>query len=1847
MTQASNGDPADSNDSVNGVPLNIAVPSGASSAVAVQVTQLPTNGTLVLADGSTPVSLGESLTPEQTAGLRLNPNGVTESSQFDFDETIQGGSATPMAISLAFDPTTNSITPASTAPGTAPVTSDPSTPAVALTTAETLTGLAAPTDPLGSSDPGSNSLSAVTHPANAPSSSPLLPNPVANGDPPGAYNAVLGIPLDINVPSEAASPVTYQIMGLPTNGTLVLADGTTPVSAGESLTPAQTAGLRLKPNGVAQSSSLEFAEVIPGLPSTPKSISLPFDASTNSVTLATTTPIGPAAAPATPVTATAPSNPNAIVLENERPGTPMSVWQVGPGDDSTEIQGFTTSMSTPVGSTVQFKINNQTGNGDYQIQVYRLGYYGGDGATLVSAINHSGSPVVQPNPIVDSATGEVDAGNWSVTDSWAVPSTATSGVYVANVVDGSQIFQIPFVITNPSSTSDIVFQTDDETWQAYNGWGGANLYGGDGPASPPPPASYGQGAAFAVSYNRPIVTQDSVGLYAGPQDSLFGAEYSAIYWLEENGYDVSYISGIDTTTNGSLLLNHKIFMDAGHDEYWTDSQVANVEAAANAGVNLAFFSGNELFWQTQLSPSLDRGSTANRTLVTYKDTHFNQIINPSGANTGTFEDPRLGTPPMPGNAVDGELFQVDQNNGTQSITVPYGETQLRFWRNTSVANTAPGGTAALEGSLLGYEWDNSPNNPFTPSGLIDLSSTTVQEPTAFNTDWGNVDTSGTSTNNLVEYRDPTSGALVFGAGTVFWSWGLSSQHDNSPDPFSSTAPDPNVQQATVNLFADMGVQPQTLQTSLAIANQSTDTTPPTSSISNLSTRNVVEGQTVTVSGTASDSGGGVIGGVEVSTDGGNTWNPASGPVGSVSMNWTYSFTAPAPGTYTVESRAIDDSLNVETPTDGVSYTVTPSSALSLFSADASPTIADDPNAVEVGVKFTSATSGVITGVRFYKGSANTGTHVGNLWTDSGTLLATATFTNETASGWQQANFSSPVSISAGTTYIASYHTNTGDYADTQYYFSTYTGQTDGSLNAPGENLNGVFAYGATSTFPNNTSINADNYWVDVVFNGIVNIPLALGSVAASDSYTAGAAPTILSSGTTLSDTESASLVSASVSISGGLLTGDTLRASTSGTSIIQSYNATTGVLSLTGSDTVAHYQQVLESVSYSSSNSNPTNYGADPGRTVSWTINDGTLTSATQTTTVNVTGGPATASLFSPSATPATITANDPNAVDLGVKFQASTNGMIVGIRFYKGPQNIGTHIGDLWTTSGTLLATATFSNESAGGWQQVNFSSPVSITAGTTYIASYETTSGEYSADSNYFANSVTNGPLTAPSSSSSGGNGIFAYGSSNPFPNSTFEAENYWIDAVFTSPSLSGPALSNVAASDAYSAGAAATTLSSDTTVSDPESATLASATVSITGGLLTGDTLAASTSGTSLTESYNPSTGVLSLTGSDTLAHYQQVLDSVTYSSTNADPTKTGADPSRTVSWVVNDDTLTSMAQSTTINVSAGPPTASLFSPSDTPATITENDPNAVDLGVKFESSTNGTIDGIRFYKGPQNTGVHIGDLWASTGTLLASATFTNETASGWQQVNFSSPVSITAGTTYIASYETTSGEYSVDDNFFANSLSNGTLTAPSSSSSGGNGVYAYGSSNAFPNNTFDASNYWVDVAFSAGSSLFSSTATPSTVTADDPSAVDLGVKFQAATNGTITGIRFYKGPQNTGTHVGDLWSSSGALLASATFSNETANGWQQVNLAAPVSITAGTTYVASYHTDAGEYSVDANYFTQPLTNGPLTAPASSASGGNGVFAYGSSNLFPSSTFNASNYWVDVVFQPQLAT
>lgn len=155
-----------------------------------------------------------------------------------------------------------------------------------------------------------------------------------------------------------------------------------------------------------------------------------------------------------------------------------------------------------------------------------------------------------------------------------------------------------------------------------------------------------------------------------------------------------------------------------------------------------------------------------------------------------------------------------------------------------------------------------------------------------------------------------------------------------------------------------------------------------------------------------------------------------------------------------------------------------------------------------------------------------------------------------------------------------------------------------------------------------------------------------------------------------------------------------------------------------------------------------------------------------------------------------------------------------------------------------------------------------------------------------------------------------------------------------------------------------------------------------------------------------------------------------------------------------------------------------------------------------------------------------------------------------------------------------------------------------------------------------------------------SLWGSTAKPAILTDSDQDAVELGVRFKASVSGEITAIRYYKGPENDGTHTAHLFSSSGQKLASATFANETAQGWQEAKLSTPVTIAAGQTYVAAYHAPTGEYSANLDYFSNALSNGPLTAMS-------GVYKYGGAGSFPTQSYQSSNYWVDVVFKASTAS
>ena len=287
-----------------------------------------------------------------------------------------------------------------------------------------------------------------------------------------------------------------------------------------------------------------------------------------------------------------------------------------------------------------------------------------------------------------------------------MPASATSGIYFAKAVRGdnggaSHIF---FIVRDDAGTSDLLFQTSDTTWQAYNNYGGNSLYTG-APA----------GRAYKVSYNRPFYTR----AVDNGQDWVFNAEYPMVRWLEANGYDVSYITDVDTDRLGNLITHHKVFVSVGHDEYWSGAQRANVEAARDAGVHLAFFSGNEVFWKTRWENSIDGSGTPYRTLVTA---------------TRRPLPTRRSIPPPPGPApgatrasarrrmADGRRMRLPapsswQVNGGTIIAfiVPEADGKMRFWRNTNIATLSPGQTATLPNGTLGYEWDTDAGQWFPPS----------------------------------------------------------------------------------------------------------------------------------------------------------------------------------------------------------------------------------------------------------------------------------------------------------------------------------------------------------------------------------------------------------------------------------------------------------------------------------------------------------------------------------------------------------------------------------------------------------------------------------------------------------------------------------------------------------------------------------------------------------------------------------------------------------------------------------------------------------------------------------------------------------------------------------------------------------------------------------------------------------------------------------------------------------------------------------------------------------------------------------------------------------------------------
>ena len=469
------------------------------------------------------------------------------------------------------------------------------------------------------------------------------------------------------------------------------------------------------------------------------------------------------------VTRAASANP--IVLENQQPGT--TSWQFDNFNKAShhEIEGYASLTSVSQGSQISFMIS-LSANAQYTMDIYRMGYYANGtnpdgspcspcGGRLMQHVNAlSGSP----QSACPTTTSGVDRGliecQWNASYTLAVPTTWTTGNYIVKLkrLDDQLENYLTFVVRDVSSAADIVYSMDVTTWQAYNYWGGAgnnnigyNLYGKFNDVTQ---GYISDVAAYTVSFDRPYMVQGSMD-GAG---NFMVWDYPMVRWMESQGYDISYATSVDLESNPTLFNGHKVFVNTGHDEYFSDNMRANIKNFINTGGSAAFFSADDISrrmtWSSSISGQpnrrehCDKGALPGSTTVSWRDL----------------------SPPQPENQITGSLSNGAANARPFLVYDPtswvFAGTGLAKYNGT-VITSGPGQNAIA--GLIGYEFSTRAVNdptlaayvPYEPAGLQQVGHSFVPA----------------SDNGVNSWADttvytPAAGGIVFSAGTIEWSWGV-------------------------------------------------------------------------------------------------------------------------------------------------------------------------------------------------------------------------------------------------------------------------------------------------------------------------------------------------------------------------------------------------------------------------------------------------------------------------------------------------------------------------------------------------------------------------------------------------------------------------------------------------------------------------------------------------------------------------------------------------------------------------------------------------------------------------------------------------------------------------------------------------------------------------------------------------------------------------------------------------------------------------------------------------------------------------------------------------------------------
>ena len=446
-------------------------------------------------------------------------------------------------------------------------------------------------------------------------------------------------------------------------------------------------------------------------------------------------------------------NARAITDENAKPGD--ADWRIDRPSLDGEIQAYAGQASVQPGEALDLYVSTKAAGAKFDADVYRMGWYAGAGARNVRSIkNVDGDDQGRWDPLhglqgcktctVDTGTLLVQA-NWKRSLQIKIPSGWVSGYYLVRLHErktDTATYAI-FVVRDDASQSAIVVQASTNTWQAYNTWGDASLYGSFG-ADRKYVAKTRR--AYRVSYDRPYdpTLRDERNYGAG---EFFAWEYDFVRWAESQGYDMSYTTNVDVALRGDRLRRHRMVISLGHDEYWTRQQRDAFEAARDAGTNIAFFSGNEAYWQARLDAS--PAGAPGRILTAYKDVALDPLArtNPREA-TVLFADPPVSRP-------QSQLSGLAYGSNAQPDYLAWRPANLDAW---IFAGSGITGGQSFPG-IVGYEYDHMAVPDARPAGLIVVGSSPVN---------GFL---GSDTAASALYTAP-SGAQVFAAGTVAWAWGL-------------------------------------------------------------------------------------------------------------------------------------------------------------------------------------------------------------------------------------------------------------------------------------------------------------------------------------------------------------------------------------------------------------------------------------------------------------------------------------------------------------------------------------------------------------------------------------------------------------------------------------------------------------------------------------------------------------------------------------------------------------------------------------------------------------------------------------------------------------------------------------------------------------------------------------------------------------------------------------------------------------------------------------------------------------------------------------------------------------------